>query len=876
MFDPYYKWLGIRPDEQPANHYRLLGIALFEDDPEVIASAADQRMAHVKSFQTGTHSTISQRVLNELAAARLCLLNPKAKAEYDRQLRSQQEEFSVDLRAIVAAGSREKKQEKKRPWLVPAAIAGGGALCLLVLSLVVTGRQAEEPKKSRRPSSAPEQRTSFPDLAQFAPNEPSPLTGSGFIPSSPTEEKPPVAKSSTVVPVSAQPSTTPKEKPPQPEMVTAQARSAQAQWIDVLKLVDVAKHSKVGKWTATNGGVECGPQNSLSLLLFPVELNGSYDIELRCKLGLELDTKSPDPRKAFRLVLPVGHRGCAVVLRASPHPSGLELIDGRPVGLNGTETRIAVEPASEHRLAVQVRVTGKTGSVIAHLDDQKVVDWHGDTNLLNILGEWSVYPLGLMSLNAALNVHEFRLRPLDDQNIAPRSAPTPKSPASETPPATATVSPQLSDATPATPAKTVRRKVFIFTGQSAIVTPIPRTLPSTLEAWVFVPTPNKDADMYLFGSDGVTQGTGGLALHFLAEGWTLIGRTHHAGDQQHLWTAKKLPLLKWTHVAVDFDQSQCRLFVDGKLTHSDKGAERIGSGQFVVGYLGVCPYKIPKAFLVGKVRTIRITAGIRYNGDFQPDFEFHKAVREKTFKTLAIYDASKIKGAVLTDVSGNGNHAQAANVKIEDDDVPVLEGTLSADLPTGKPNEARPSGVVRRVRFTSSAALNAFVLKNTDSGQWAVRDGHLIVSTTKPVGEPLTIYKTYFKSMSSVTVLAGLVPPQKCNLRLSVGPVNMILNWEGETKNFNVFRYGPKWTKETRSSPHALTPGRIHEVHLKQDGEKVSVLIDGVQHYVAEGRLAGTVTVYPMGSTVMVKEILVEGEVDSEKVVTEPSTDNIY
>ena len=38
IFDPYHKWLGIRPEEQPANYYRLL---------------ADQRMAHIRSFQTG-------------------------------------------------------------------------------------------------------------------------------------------------------------------------------------------------------------------------------------------------------------------------------------------------------------------------------------------------------------------------------------------------------------------------------------------------------------------------------------------------------------------------------------------------------------------------------------------------------------------------------------------------------------------------------------------------------------------------------------------------------------------------------------------------------------------------------------------------------
>ena len=52
-FDAYYVWLGIGPEEQPANHYRLLGIRLFEPNPEVIESAADRQMAHIRTFQSG-------------------------------------------------------------------------------------------------------------------------------------------------------------------------------------------------------------------------------------------------------------------------------------------------------------------------------------------------------------------------------------------------------------------------------------------------------------------------------------------------------------------------------------------------------------------------------------------------------------------------------------------------------------------------------------------------------------------------------------------------------------------------------------------------------------------------------------------------------
>jgi WD40 repeat protein len=87
-FDPYHVWLGITSEEQPPDHYRLLGVSRFEGNPDVIQSASDQRMAHLRTFQTGKHSQLSQRLLNEVAAARLCLLNPGKKALYDEQLRA--------------------------------------------------------------------------------------------------------------------------------------------------------------------------------------------------------------------------------------------------------------------------------------------------------------------------------------------------------------------------------------------------------------------------------------------------------------------------------------------------------------------------------------------------------------------------------------------------------------------------------------------------------------------------------------------------------------------------------------------------------------------------------------------------------------------
>ncbi|MFP6695164.1 MAG: hypothetical protein VB875_19215, partial [Pirellulales bacterium] len=98
-FDPYYKWLAIPPKDQPPNHYRLLGVELFEADGDVIANAADSRMAQLRLYQTGGHVNDAQRLLNEVASARTCLLNTERKVEYDEQLRA--ESGSAEVVATV-------------------------------------------------------------------------------------------------------------------------------------------------------------------------------------------------------------------------------------------------------------------------------------------------------------------------------------------------------------------------------------------------------------------------------------------------------------------------------------------------------------------------------------------------------------------------------------------------------------------------------------------------------------------------------------------------------------------------------------------------------------------------------------------------------
>ena len=119
-FDPYHKWLGIPPAEQPPNHYRLLAIPLFETDADVIDAAADARMTHLRTFSAGKNGPIAQKLLNEVSAARVTLLNPQARAAYDAQLQSQ-------LAALEAARLHAQQAQMPPPVLPPAVDPAGEA-----------------------------------------------------------------------------------------------------------------------------------------------------------------------------------------------------------------------------------------------------------------------------------------------------------------------------------------------------------------------------------------------------------------------------------------------------------------------------------------------------------------------------------------------------------------------------------------------------------------------------------------------------------------------------------------------------------------------------------------------------------------------------
>lgn len=88
--NPYKDWLGIPddklPESGPPDHYELLRLRRFEDSQEKIQNNYKKLNAHVRQYAAGQYMEESQKLLNEIAKAMLCLTDLEAKRDLDESL----------------------------------------------------------------------------------------------------------------------------------------------------------------------------------------------------------------------------------------------------------------------------------------------------------------------------------------------------------------------------------------------------------------------------------------------------------------------------------------------------------------------------------------------------------------------------------------------------------------------------------------------------------------------------------------------------------------------------------------------------------------------------------------------------------------------
>lgn len=380
-FDPYYKWLGIPPEEQPPHHYRLLGIRALEADADVIAHAADRQMAHVRTFQTGPHAEHSQRLLNEISAARLCLHVPETKAEYDSALAARLQASLVGTPAAAAervallpplltgAASLEAaapRGDDGAPDVLPRPAWGwkaiATALCVGLAAVAIAwkirlDRRAADDAGDDEPISS----LDAPDGASQPrqPTRPGDRSNEG---------------GSSTTTRSANPKV---ELPELPELPGA---------VDLLAAVDVAQHAVQGEWHR-EGTVLVSPAGkdpSYAILMLPGDVPAEYTLALL--------VERVEGRDALAINFPSGeHRGVVVLdstvggLFADSPVSGLDRIDGRQYYQNETKRVGGLFPRRKvYAVLCEVRKEG----VRVTVDGKEILAWQGEPNRLSVGRQW--------------------------------------------------------------------------------------------------------------------------------------------------------------------------------------------------------------------------------------------------------------------------------------------------------------------------------------------------------------------------------------------------------------------------------------------------------------------------------------------------------
>ncbi|MEM6655447.1 MAG: FHA domain-containing protein [Planctomycetota bacterium] len=98
----YHLLLSIPPGDRPPTHYQLLGLAPFEANEEVIEIAHRRQCRHVRAHALRFPDE-TQRLLNELTEAKVCLCDPARRREYEQQTRDGFDDGPGDANASAMA-----------------------------------------------------------------------------------------------------------------------------------------------------------------------------------------------------------------------------------------------------------------------------------------------------------------------------------------------------------------------------------------------------------------------------------------------------------------------------------------------------------------------------------------------------------------------------------------------------------------------------------------------------------------------------------------------------------------------------------------------------------------------------------------------------
>lgn len=364
MFDPYHKWLGIPAKDQPPNYYRLLHLDLYESDLDVIEGAADRAMGFIRQYQSGEHAALAAKLLNEIATARLCLMKPASKAEYDAKLkkdRAQLEqvpstnpedvfavqapepEFESPQKFAPPPRAKKPRLKRKKSQLPSQLLIGGGiAVAVIAVFFVTRSKEGAKPDTNWAPND-----TKIADVQPVAPEK---TITQPF--SAPTINK--------IAPKPATPPTTPDEQIPVAE--------AAGPFVNLISNVDLDRDKVVGEWKNVGSSLT---SVSGSKLYLPAKIPDDYQ--------LKMSLKRIEGTDGFSIGFAMAGQQSAVSFDSyGSNVCGL-YVDGRDPNANCT-TRHGALLRNDYLSTIVITV--HPDHLLASVDGKTVIDWHGESRRL--------------------------------------------------------------------------------------------------------------------------------------------------------------------------------------------------------------------------------------------------------------------------------------------------------------------------------------------------------------------------------------------------------------------------------------------------------------------------------------------------------------
>lgn len=193
------------------------------------------------------------------------------------------------------------------------------------------------------------------------------------------------------------------------------APKSSGQWIDLLKLVDVEKHTVTGNWRRTARGLLCEDGR----LMIPIMPQGSYELEYKM-----VPISGPE---AGHAILPVGSSSVVLVIGGYDRRlSGLYVVNGK--GVDNNASRVAtgdLRYGQCYTVGAKVVIDKTDVTITVTLDGKPHLAWKGPCAALSP-GGFGVPNRGCVGLatnhGARIAFESVCLRMLSGKAVAPRPA----------------------------------------------------------------------------------------------------------------------------------------------------------------------------------------------------------------------------------------------------------------------------------------------------------------------------------------------------------------------------------------------------------------------------------------------------------------------